>query len=156
MRRDYYAGALVALIGAFFGLTALQYQIGSLTRMGPGMFPLVLSIVLVTVGVLIAVNAGEVVADSLDHLDHDAPPYPNLEGGIAIIAGMVAFIILTQTLGLVIGTFASVFIAAIGDKQATWLQSLVLSAVVTVFGVIVFVYGLKMNLPLYQIQSFSL
>jgi hypothetical protein len=43
-----------------------------------------------------------------------------------------------------------------GDKDATLIGSLVLSAVVTVIGIIVFIYGLKMNLPLFTLQGFSL
>jgi hypothetical protein len=156
VQRDYYAGGLISLVGAFVALNALNYQIGSLTRMGPGMFPLVLGILLAALGVLIAVNAGEVEGDSLDHLADDASPYPDIRGGVAIVVGMIAFIFLTQTIGFVAGTFTCVFLAAIGDRQSTWIGSLVLSAVVTVIGVLVFIYGLKMNLPLFQLQGFSL
>ena len=158
MKTDYYAGALISLVGAFTGLYALNYQIGSLKSIGPGLFPLVLSIVLVGMGILIAANAADPApgGDQLDHLDHNASPYPDIKGGVAIVLAMVAFIFLTQTLGFVVGTFACVFIAAIGDKDATWIGSFLLSAVVTAFGVLVFVYGLKMNLPLFQIQGFSL
>jgi Tripartite tricarboxylate transporter TctB family len=156
VKRDYYAGGLVSLVGAFVALNALNYQIGSLTRMGPGMFPLVLGILLAALGVLIAVNAGEVEGDSLDHLADDASPYPDVRGGVAIVGGMIAFIFLTQTIGFVGGTFACVFLAAIGDRKSTWIGSVVLSVVVTVIGVLVFIYGLKMNLPLFQLQGFSL
>jgi hypothetical protein len=156
VKRDYYAGALISLIGAFLALNGWTYQIGTLTRMGPGMFPVSLGVILIFLGVLIAANAGEVTADSLDHLDHDASPYPDFKGSMAIIAGMLAFIFLTQTIGFVAGTFACVFIAAMGDKDATLIGSLVLSAVVTVIGIIVFIYGLKMNLPLFTLQGFSL
>jgi len=156
VKRDYYAGALISLIGAFLALNGWTYQIGTLTRMGPGMFPVSLGIILICLGVLIAANAGEVTADSLDHLDHDASPYPDLKGSMAIIAGMLAFVFLTQTIGFVAGTFACVFIAAMGDKDATLIGSLVLSATVTVIGIVVFIYGLKMNLPLFAFQGFSL
>ncbi len=156
MKRDYYAGALISLIGAAVVLNAFNYQIGTLTRMGPGMFPLVLGILMAGVGVLIAANAGEVTADTLDHLDHDASPYPDVRGSLAIIVGMSAFIFLTPTLGFVAGTFTCVFLAAIGDKDASWLGSLLLAGVVTVIGIVVFILGLKMNLPLFRLESFSL
>ncbi len=157
MKRDYYAGALISFIGVFMGINSLGYNIGNLKNIGPGMLPLALSIILFGLGVLIAVNAGEPAGEGAhDHLDPAASKYPDIKGGLAIVLGMVAFIVLTQTLGFVAGTFACVFIAAIGDKDATWLGSLVLAAVITVVGVLVFIYGLKMNLPLFQLQGLSL
>ena len=150
MRTDYYAGALMALIGAFVGLNAMQLQIGTLLRMGPGMFPNALSIILIVLGLLIALNAGDTEVDELDHLDHGASAYPDLRGCAAILGGMLAFVILTPLVGIVAGTFTCVFLAAVGDRASTWLGSFVLSAVVTVFGMIVFIYLLKMNLPLFK------
>ncbi len=46
------------------------------------------------------------------------------------------------------GTFACVFIAALGDKQATWKSTLVLATVVTVFGVALFSYFLQVPMPI--------
>lgn len=157
MKRDYYAGALISFIGVFMGINSLGYNIGNLRNIGPGMLPLALSIILFGLGLLIALNAGEPAGEGAhDHLDPNASKYPDIKGGIAIVLGMVAFIALTQTLGFVAGTFACVFIAAIGDKDATWIGSLTLAAVITAVGVAVFIYGLKMNLPLFQLQGFSL
>ena len=116
-----------------------------------------LSIILFALGILIALNAAEPVGEGAhDHLDPAASKYPDIRGGIAIVLGMLAFVALTQTLGFVAGTFACVFIAAIGDKDATWIGSLALATVITVVGVLVFIYGLKMNLPLFQLQGLSL
>ena len=140
----------MALIGTFVAVNAIQYQIGTLLRMGPGMFPLALGILLACLGVLIVLNAGDTPDDELDHLDHGASAWPDLKGCAAIIGGMLAFVVLTNYVGIVPGTFACVFLAAIGDKDATWLGSLVLSTVVTLVGTLVFIYLLKMNLPLFK------
>ncbi len=157
MKRDYYAGALVAFIGVFMGLNALNYNIGGLRNIGPGMLPMALSIILVALGLLIAINAAEPVGEGAhDHLDPTASKYPDIKGGIAIIVGMLAFVVLTQTLGFVAGTFACVFLSAIGDKDATWVGSLILATLITAVGVVVFIYGLKMNIPLFQLQGLSL
>ena len=156
MKRDYYAGAVMCGIAAFMGFNALGYNIGTIRNIGPGLFPFALSIVLFGVGLLIALNAGETVPDTLDHFDENASKYPDIKGGLAIVGGMLAFVVFTQTLGIVAGTFACVFISAIGAKDATWLGSLIMSAVVTVFGISVFIYLLKLNLPLFQFQGFSL
>ena len=56
-RRDYYAGALIMLLGAGAAIVGSRYNIGSLTRMGPGFFPTILGILLAVIGVLIAGSA---------------------------------------------------------------------------------------------------
>ena len=152
VNRDYYAGALMALIGVIAGYNAMQYQLGTLTRMGPGLFPLALSIILVSLGLLIALNAGEAedTEGELHTLDPNASKYPDIKGCLAIMAGMIAFVVLAQTVGFVAGTFACVFISAIGDKDATWTGSFVLATVVTAIGMLVFVWGLKMHFPLFK------
>lgn len=153
VRRDYYAGAMIALIGAFGMSGALQLQIGTLRQMGPGMFPVILCTILIGLGALIAINAGDDAAgggDELNHLAHDASPYPDLRGCAAIIGGMLAFAAGTTYLGLVPGTFACVFIAAIGDRKSTWLGSLGLATVITIAGVGIFLYGLRMPLPMFR------
>jgi hypothetical protein len=45
-------------------------------------------------------------------------------------------------------TFACVFVAAIGDREATLRSVTVLSAVVTVFGVGLFSYVLQIPMPI--------
>jgi hypothetical protein len=47
------------------------------------------------------------------------------------------------------GTFACVFIAALGDKGATWRATFVLATVVTVFGVSLFSYFLQVPMPIF-------
>jgi uncharacterized protein (DUF486 family) len=46
------------------------------------------------------------------------------------------------------GTFACVFIAALGDRTATWKATFILSTVVTVFGVALFSYFLQVPMPI--------
>ena len=42
LKRDYYAGALMLLIGVGAAVTGTGYKFGSLARMGPGFMPVVL------------------------------------------------------------------------------------------------------------------
>jgi hypothetical protein len=46
-------------------------------------------------------------------------------------------------------TFGSVFVAAMGDRKNTWKTSLLLSIAMVVFGVLVFHWGLRVQLPLF-------
>ena len=44
--------------------------------------------------------------------------------------------------------FASVFVAALGDRGNTWKTAAAIGAAMSVFGVLVFHYGLRVQMPL--------
>lgn len=55
--RDFYAGALLALVGSAFAWGATSYTLGTSARMGPGYFPLLLGILLAVLGLIIMLRA---------------------------------------------------------------------------------------------------
>jgi hypothetical protein len=57
LKRYYYAGGLMVLLGVGAALTGSGYKVGSLARMGPGFMPAVLGVVLAFLGILIAGTA---------------------------------------------------------------------------------------------------
>jgi hypothetical protein len=46
-------------------------------------------------------------------------------------------------------TFLSVFIAAMGDRSTSVRASALLATGITIVGVLIFIYGLKMTFPLF-------
>jgi hypothetical protein len=147
-KRDFYAGGLMTLLGAAVTLDSTTYTLGTLTHMGPGMFPLMLGITLTFVGVLIL---GAAVATPLGDDEGILPAKPEWFAWGCILAGPVAFIILGEFFGLVVATFACVLIPALGDRTATLKGSAILAAGVTFFGVILFSYVLKIPFPLFRL-----
>lgn len=158
LRRDHYAGLLLMAIGAIAVWQGLTAHIGTLLRMGPGSFPVMLGTVLLVLGVLVALMgfAPPHVPDGTlpDALAHDAPGMPDTRGAVAIIGGLFAYLIITRFGGMVAGTFALVFISAMGDRTQTFQGAVVLAAVVTGAGLALFVWGLQMHLPLWPGSSF--
>ena len=144
-KRDFYAGGLMTLLGAAVTLDSLSYTIGTLTHMGPGMFPLMLGITLTLIGVLIL---GAAMATPLGEDERILPKEKEWRGWGCILAGPVLFIILGEFFGLVAATFACVFVPALGDRTATLKGSAILAAGVTFFGVLLFSYVLKIPFPL--------
>ena len=147
-KRDFYAGGLMTLLGAAVTLDSTTYTLGTLTHMGPGMFPLMLGITLTFVGVLIR---GAAIATPLSDDEGILPEKPEWFAWGCILAGPIAFIILGEFLGLVAATFACVFIPALGDRTATLKGSAILAAGVTFFGVLLFSYVLKIPFPLFRL-----
>jgi hypothetical protein len=168
-KKDYYAGGLMVLIGLGMALKGPSYRTGTLMHMGPGFMPTALGVILVFLGILIALSA---VAVPLSEEDRILPEHPQWWGWFCILAGPVLFIwlgsgditVLTfagwTTLfslpfkGLIPGTFACVFMSSLGDKTSTWLGSVGLATVVTIFGVGLFSYVLKVPMPILEWRGF--
>lgn len=139
---------IVASLGAITSFVSYKYGLGTLARIGAGFFPTVLGIVLVLLGCAIYLTAGsleEQAEPALHGADASAPV--DWRGWCAIVGGVLLFIVLTPILGLIPGTFLCVFVSAMGDRTMTALRSAVLAAVVSIFGAIMFVWGLQVGLP---------
>lgn len=132
------------LFGLVMALKGPTYQLGTLMHMGPGFLPTVLGVILICLGIAIAGSALTVPEGE----DEDILP-ENREWFAwgCILASPLAFILFGTYGGMAPGTFACVFVAALGDRQATLKSMLVLSAVVTVFGVLLFSYILQIPMP---------
>ena len=56
-RKDFNAGVLYIVIGAFFAIFAKNYPMGTAVRMGPAYFPTILGWILVVLGLIILVRS---------------------------------------------------------------------------------------------------
>lgn len=146
-KRDFYAGGLMALLGAGVTLNSTTYTTGTLMHMGPGMFPFILGIVLTFIGILIF---GTALVTPLGEDEHILPRSKEWRGWGCILAGPILFIIFGEFLGMVAGTFACVFVSALGDRTATLKSSFLLAAGVTFFGVLLFSYVLQIPFPMFR------
>lgn len=143
--RDFGAGALLLVIGAGAVLEGRTYDVGTLTRMGPGWFPVALGVILAGVGAAIMLSF------ALRLESPDAPPEAerlDVRGSLCIVAGVGAFIAAGAWFGLLPATFLSVFIACMGDRRSTVRSALVLAVALSFCSVIVFHYALQLPMPL--------
>lgn len=151
MKHKYLSGGTVFLIGLGAVLGGMQYQVGSMARMGPGFFPVMLGAAMVGLGLLIALtpdSPDEILADQDDE-SFKSKIKKHVRPWSAIIGGMILFIVLGTHAGLVPATFSLVFIAALGDHNNSIKAGFWLSVGVTIFTVIVFHYGMQMQFPLF-------
>ncbi|AOB33875.1 tripartite tricarboxylate transporter TctB [Bordetella sp. H567] len=140
-------------LGSIYG--GLNYQIGTLSHMGPGFFPAAVGGLLAFTGVLIAIGGKTGAKDTEDgeatHVPSSHPTgMPDMRGAICIIVGILAFIGLGHYGGLLPATFAITFISALGDRKNTVKQALILSLGMVVIAVVVFWWALQLQLPLIQ------
>jgi hypothetical protein len=145
-RRDFYAGGLMMLLGLGIAFKGATYRAGTLMHMGPGFLPTALGILLLLLGISIAAIA---LAPAEGGEDQSIlPENPQWWAWFCILMSPVCFIFFGRYFGMIPGTFACVFVAALGDKEATWKASFVLATVITVFGVGLFSYFLQVPMPI--------
>ncbi len=148
-KRDFYAGGLMLLIGLFIALKGLTYRAGTLMHMGPGFLPTALGVVLVIIGIAIAGTSFMPNEDgSAEDDQRILPEHPEWWAWFCILMSPVLFIVFGYYFGMIPGTFACVFIAALGDRNATWKSTFILATVVTIFGVSLFSYFLQVPMPI--------
>jgi putative Ca2+/H+ antiporter (TMEM165/GDT1 family) len=147
-KRDFYAGGLMLLLGLGIALKGMTYRAGTLMHMGPGFLPTALGVLLVLLGIAIAAAAMSPAADGHGDDQRILPENRQWLAWACILASPVFFIFFGRYFGMAPGTFACVFIAALGDKTATWRGSFILATVVTVFGVALFSYFLQVPMPI--------
>ena len=146
-KRDFYAGGLMVLIGLGIALKGSTYRAGTLMHMGPGFLPTALGVILVLIGIAIAATALS-PSDQEGDDQRILPEQPQWWAWLCILLSPVAFIFFGRHFGMIPATFACVFIAALGDKTATWKGTVILATVVTAFGVILFSYFLQVPMPI--------
>ncbi|MHA6690679.1 tripartite tricarboxylate transporter TctB family protein [Devosia sp. A449] len=138
--KDLVSGGLFVAAGAYFALEALNYEVGTAFRMGPGFMPLLLGSVLAALG--LGVAAGGWKKPDPDELL--APPWR----GMALIIGVIIFFAATiRGLGFVPVVMISSFAAALSSKLNSIVFSLLLAVTLTVLCTLIFVIGLGMSVP---------
>jgi len=151
VKKDYYGGALMVFVGLVAAYAGFGYNVGTPARMGPGFFPVSVGLLLALTGLLIALSARSVKPQPAPGHGHGhGHSLPDLRGSICIILSVLAFLLFGIYGGLVPATFAIVFISALGDRENTVTQAVLLALAMCMVSVIVFWWALRLQLPLFQ------
>jgi hypothetical protein len=138
--RDAAAGAIFFAIGAAFALGARSLETGSAFRMGPGYFPLLLSVILMLLGAII-------IASSFASQNQPLGPVP-WRGLVLVLAAPVVFGLSVRKLGLVPAIVLTVVLAVYASRRSRLWLAAAMAAGLTIFCLAVFSYGLGLPLPL--------
>jgi hypothetical protein len=125
--KDLVSGGIFVAAGAYFALEALNYEVGTAFRMGPGFMPLLLGSVLALLGLGVAASGWK----KPDTGEQFAPPWR----GMALIIGVILFFAATiRGLGFVPVVFISSFLAALSSRLNSPLFAAMLGMSVAWFG----------------------
>lgn len=126
-RSDLAAGLVFIAIAAAFAWAALDVRMGTLLRMGPGYFPLVLSVLLAALGALMLLRGARRPAAPAG--PRQGPTFRVAWRPLLLVCGSALFFALTlEGLGLPLTTFATLLIAASASPQFRPAEALLTAA----------------------------
>ena len=140
-RKDLLAGGAFVVIGLAFAIAASGYELGTLLRMGPGYFPLILGSILVLLGIAIAVSG--FLAATGESLGAPVP----WKAVALLVAALVFFGYTVRGLGIVPTLLVSVFLTAMAGNRARVIPSAIIAVSLTALSVLIFVIALQLRLP---------
>ena len=139
---DILSGLLFVTLAIFFGVTAARtLEIGNFGLMGPGLFPIVVSTLLATIGVGVMFT-GRSIEEQPKHL-----PVP-WRAIVFIIGAPIVFALSVRSVGLVPALLLSVAMAVSASRKMTFVKGLLIVIGMTLFCVAVFSYGIGLTAQL--------
>ncbi|AMD48123.1 tripartite tricarboxylate transporter TctB [Bordetella holmesii F627] len=136
--RSFVRGLFIMLIALVFGGAALRYPLGTFSRSGPGLFPLMISIMLFLVGLATVIRARFAAPEPLNY---------NFKNILIILVALCGFVVVSHFLSMLLGIAFLVFVSTLAGTSYSVVRNLKISAglIAVAFG---FKYLLGLNLPL--------
>lgn len=142
-RPDLLTAALFLGIGVLGLVMSWHLEFGSLARMGPGFMPCIVSVLLIGVGLAVGLPALRAPFEAIEAIR--ARPL------VVISIAIVGFAFAATHLGFVLASLWLIIAGSLADPRGRWRTTLLLAAGLTLFGALVFVYGLGVQGPLWPV-----
>ena len=139
--RDFWSGILFIAFGCAGLWLGRNYAIGTLSRMGPGFFPMLMSIALIGTGGFILVRSLVVAGEPIERI----AVLPQL----LIVASIVAFGLLIERVGLAVSVITVAAISGIAAQGLRWFEIAALALAMSALSVVLFVYLLGQPIPVW-------
>jgi hypothetical protein len=139
--KDFWSGLMFIAFAAVALAAARDYSLGTAVRMGPGYFPLLLGGVLALLGAVLVVRSVMIDGEPVGPL-HVVPL-------AVVVLGVTLFGWLLPILGLAAALAVAVLVSAAASRESRPLEAAGLAVVLAAFSVAVFVYGLRLPLPVW-------
>lgn len=139
---DLATGLLFAALGGFAIIYGARYPLGTAARMGPGYFPLVISITLTVIGLALMIRSFFIESDKIGVI--------GWRPLLFVLAGTLAFGIFIDRLGLLVSGILLVVAARFADRDFKFVESFILAVGLVLLTAALFLYGL--SLPIKMIR----
>ncbi len=139
--KDFWSGVMFVGLAVVAFVTSQGYSLGTSTKMGPGYFPVVLSLVLGILGLVLVARSLVLAGEALEAFHGRA---------IAVlVVAIVAFGLMIGKLGLVVALGLVTAFSAMASAQFRAFEVVALSAFVTLISVLIFVVALRLPLSVW-------
>lgn len=151
-RADFLSGLLFIALGLLGLVEALNYDMGTMRRMGAGYFPVILSTILAGLGLAIAVASLGWRRGTPDEADPEAGLKISWEAVRAVIfvtAALALFALGLPRFGLVLAVMGLVVVSSFADPSLSWRETIVIAVVMAAIAVAVFRWGIGLPFPIW-------
>ncbi len=138
MRKDLLAGLAALALGAAVIFISLDYRLGTPGRMGPGMFPLALGVVLALCGFGAAL---------LGLRSFERAPALRIRAMLAVTAALVLFALTVERLGFIPASVILIFVSGLAETPVKWRALALLSIILAPAAYALFVLLLGIPSP---------
>jgi hypothetical protein len=139
--KDFWSGILFIAFGCAGLWFGAEYRIGSAAQMGPGYFPLMMSLALVGIGGLIAGRAVIFPGEQIERIA--------IRPQVLILAAIIVFGLLIERVGLAISVAAVAVVSGLAAQGMRRLELAVLAIALAAGCVLLFVVVLGQPIPIW-------
>jgi hypothetical protein len=140
-QRDFWSGILFIAFGCAGLWLGRNYAVGTLSRMGPGFFPIMMSVALVGIGGFLLARSLVVSGEAVERI----ALWPQL----LILGAIVGFGLLIERVGLAVSVIAVATASGIAAQGLRWFELVALALVMSALSVALFVYLLGQPIPVW-------
>ena len=143
-QKDFWSGLMFVAVGIGFAWGATNYNFGSSARPGPGFFPLGL-------GLLMAILGGVVLFKALVVETEDGDPIGPwaFRPLLILMASVGLFGYTLPLLGMAVALPIMIVMCSLAGDEFHWKDALISVVVLTAGSWAIFIYGLKLVIPLW-------
>jgi Tripartite tricarboxylate transporter TctB family len=143
-QRDFFSGLMFLVVGVIFAIGATNYSMGSSAKPGAGYFPLILSVLMAILGAIVLFKSLTIETEGGDPIGSIA-----WRPLIVIVVSIAVFGATINRLGLVLAVPILIIISSLAGDEFKWLGVAINCIVLTFFSWLIFVYGLKLTIPMW-------
>ena len=143
-QKDFWSGLMFVVIGIGFAWGATNYNFGSSARPGPGFFPMGLGLLMAALGAVVLFKA--LVVETEDGDPIGAWAYRPL---LVLMASVGLFGYTLPLLGMAVALPIMIVMCSLAGDEFHWKDALISVIVLTVGSWFIFIYGLKLVIPLW-------
>ncbi len=129
---------LIGLAGLYFGS---ELEFGRARAMGPGYFPTIISSLIMLIGLVLSGRALALAGPAIEKIQ--------IRPILMVVIALAVFGFLVRQIGIVISASLMMVIAAYARPRVNLVEAAIFAAAMTLFVVLVFVYGLNQPMPLF-------